>query len=254
MGRSGEVGWRSLVTPIDRSRLRIALNRMTVDAEMRPAVIRSCLICDDHALVREALAGAVRLALPHVRISQADDFGEAWAQAASGHGMILCDLVMPGAEPYQGVDRLMSIAPEARVIVVTGARDDGMLIRLLQRGVAGFVPKAANTAVVEAALRLVIAGGRYLPERLFDIAAGDDVSASLATLPAPLPEGSAERLTERQLEVLRLVASGQSNKQIARALDLAPSTVKSHVSEIFGRLGATNRVEAFAKAQKLNLI
>jgi DNA-binding NarL/FixJ family response regulator len=127
------------------------------------------------------------------------------------------------------------------------------LLNLLKLGVSGFSPKTASGAIVEAALRLIHAGGRYLPPRLAEIAASRiDSGATVAVRDEATLTG--ERLTERQIDVLRLVASGLSNKEIARALSLAPSTVKTHVSNIQTYLGAANRTDASIRARALNLI
>jgi two-component system nitrate/nitrite response regulator NarL len=207
------------------------------------------LICDDHALVREALAGTVAMGWPGARVEVAGDFPTAWAKAALGHDLILCDLVMPGAAPLAGIDGLIRAAPAVPVLVVTGTEDYTLLLDLLHRGVAGFAPKSASGAIIEAAMRLILAGGRYLPPRLADIATSrietvqrDDVTPLTA------------RLTDRQMDVLHLIAKGQSNKEIARALDLSPSTVKSHISHVLTCLGAANRTEAAIKARLLDLV
>ncbi|NBZ88166.1 response regulator transcription factor [Stagnihabitans tardus] len=207
------------------------------------------LICDDHALVREALGGTVSMGWPGAVVDLAGDFPTAWAKAALGHDLILCDLVMPGAAPLAGIDGLIRAAPGVPVLVVTGTEDDALLLDLLARGVAGFAPKSASGAIIEAAMRLILAGGRYLPPRLADIATSrsqtlqrDDVAQLTA------------RLTDRQMDVLHLIAKGQSNKEIARALDLSPSTVKSHISHVLTCLGAANRTEAAIKARLLDLV
>ena len=172
---------------------------------------------------------------------------------SDGHDLILADLMMPGAGPLAGIDGIMRAAPETPVLVVTGTEDDGLLLDLLDRGVAGFAPKTASGSIVEAAMRLILAGGRYLPPRLADIAAARIASGHVMPIQ---DEGArlADRLTERQKDVLRLIAQGQSNKDIARVLALAPSTVKTHMTQILLTLAAANRTEAAMKAQMLNLL
>ena len=215
--------------------------------------MQSCLIADDHALVREAIAGTIRMGWPGVAIIEAGDFASARDRAAGGPDIIICDLVMPGAAPVAGVASIMAAAPGTPVLVVTGTHDDALLVDLLDMGVAGFAPKTSSGAIIEAAIRLILAGGRYLPPRVADIAAariGD------GTAPGPGQRGIAvaERLTERQLDVLRLVARGQSNKEIGRSLSLAPSTVKTHLAHILSVLGAANRTDASVRARELDLV
>ncbi|HEY2658378.1 MAG TPA: response regulator transcription factor [Caulobacteraceae bacterium] len=215
--------------------------------------MKTCLVCDDHVLVREALAGAVRLAWPQAQITEVGDFPSAWAEAAKGHALCIADLMMPGAGPLAGIDGIMQAAPGMPVLIVTGTEDDALLLDLLDRGVAGFAPKTASSAIIEAALRLIAVGGRYLPQRLADIAA-----SRIDTGGTPPQRDAAamlcERLTDRQLDVLRLVAEGRSNKEIARTLDLAPSTVKTHLAHVLDCLNASNRTEASVKARMLNLL
>jgi len=215
--------------------------------------MRTCLIADDHALVREALAGTVRLGWPDVEVSEAGDFTTAWKLAAASPDLCIADLAMPGASPIAGIAGLIAAAPCAKVLVVTGTQDDALLVDLLDMGVAGFAPKTSNGALIEAAIRLILAGGRYLPPRVAEIAGSrlpvdDDTPASSRRTTV------AERLTDRQLQVLRLVALGRSNKEIGRALTLAPSTVKTHVTQLLIALGCTNRTEAAARARLLDLI
>ena len=211
--------------------------------------MKTCLICDDHEMMREALASAVSRLAPGVRITQAVDFPSAWAAvAAERPDMILSDLVMPGAGPVEGVRRLVEAAPGSPVLVVTGNEDDEVLLALLQIGVAGFAPKSSKSAVIKAAISLVMAGGRYLPPRLFDLAMrGAETGASFQAPPTA-------RLTERQVEVLRRIAEGQSNKEIARDLVLSPATIKAHAAAAIAALGAVNRTEAVLRARGVGII
>jgi two-component system, NarL family, nitrate/nitrite response regulator NarL len=215
--------------------------------------MKSCLICDDHALVRDALAGMVKMGWPGTTILLADDFPAAWTFAAQAPDFILCDLVMPGAAPLAGIDGILRVAPDTPLLVVTGTEDDALLLDLLDRGVAGFAPKSAGGQIIEAAIRLILAGGRYLPTRLADIAAARIATGTIL----PLRDDAArlsERLTARQLDVLRLMVKGRPNKEIARALGMAPSTVKGHLSQILACLGADNRTDAAIKARLLGVV
>jgi DNA-binding NarL/FixJ family response regulator len=211
--------------------------------------MRTCLICDDHAMMREALAGAVAIGWPEATVIQAADFPSAWAAAAAKPDLILSDLVMPGASPVEGVRRLRDAAPGAPILVITGNEEDAVLLALLDLGIAGFAPKTSKSAIIEAAIRLVLAGGRYLPPRIAELAAGQRGASEALRSYAAGP-----RLTERQTDVLKLIATGQSNKEIARDLDLSPATIKAHAAAAIAALGAVNRTEAVIKARGLGLI
>ena len=211
--------------------------------------MKTCLICDDHAMMREAMAGAVAIGWPDARVTQAADFPQAWASAAQAPpDLIISDLVMPGASPVEGVGRLQAAAPGTPILVVTGNEDDAVLLALFELGVAGFAPKTSKSAVIEAAIRLVLAGGRYLPPRMAELAAGRSAPGEAA------PGLAGPRLTDRQTDVLKLIATGQSNKEIARELDLSPATIKAHTAAAIAALGAVNRTDAVVKARGLGLI
>jgi DNA-binding NarL/FixJ family response regulator len=211
--------------------------------------MKSCLICDDHAMMRDALAGAVALGWPQANVVQAVDFPSAWAAAAERPDLIISDLVMPGATPLEGVRRLKAAAPASPILVVTGNEEDALLIDLFELGIAGFAPKTSKSAIIEAAIRLILAGGRYLPPRIAELA---------SRRPGPeagrAPRVVTARLTDRQVDVLKLTAQGRSNKEIARDLDLSPATIKAHMAAAIAVLGAANRTEAVVKAQGMGLI
>ncbi len=216
--------------------------------------MKSCLICDDHVLVREALAGTVRIGWPEATVDVAGDFPVAWAMAeAKAYDLIICDLIMPGSGPLAGIDGVVRAAPDTSLLVVTGTEDDALLLDLLDRGVAGFAPKSASGSIIEAAIRLILAGGRYLPPRLAEIASARIDDGSVPAIRDDVAR-LAERLTDRQMDVLRLMAKGYSNKEIARELQLAPSTVKTHLSQLLTHLGASNRTDASIKARMLDLV
>lgn len=206
--------------------------------------MQSCLICDDHALMREALAGAIAMHWPAAAVTVAGDFPAAWSAAAAQPDFILCDLNMPGSAPLPGVQAIAAAAPRARLLVITADVDDALLHQLFLAGVAGLVPKASSGAILEAAIRLVLAGGRYLPPRII---------AMLSTLPSPAHD-HALRLTDRQTEVLARIADGASNKEIARMLALSPATVKAHIAALVAVLGVANRMEATARGRALGYL
>lgn len=196
-------------------------------------------------MLREALAGAVALGWPEAAITQCGDFPAAWAAAETRPDLILCDLVMPGASPIEGIRRLRASAPATPILVVTGTEEDALLTALFDLGVAGFAPKTSKSALIDAAIRVVLAGGRYLPPRFLELKGGG------ISVPPP---AAGVRLTGRQVDVLKLIAVGQSNKEIARDLDLSPATIKAHTAAALAALGATNRAEAVFKAREAGLI
>ena len=205
---------------------------------------RRVLICDDHPMVRQSLAATVRRLWPDAELLEAPDFPTAWALAPRGAELILADLGMPGAAPVEGVRELLAQAPGARCLVITGSDEDAAAADLAAVGVDGIVRKTATPAMIEAAMALVAAGGRYMPAHIMAVP---------VRRPAAAPR-AAVTLTERQRGVLQLMAEGKSNKEIGRDLGIAPDTVKSHVSQVFALLGAVNRADACMKGKSLGVI
>ena len=212
--------------------------------------MRRCLIADDHPLVRAALAAAIAISWPETEIIEAADFPSAWTLAAAGADLCLVDLAMPGAGPVEGVTALRAAAPATPILVITGSCDDATMVELIGRGVAGVAPKSLTVEVMTAAINLVLAGGRYLPPRLADLQIPTSLEAPLR-LP---PQTAVGPLSPRNLEVVRLMAKGLSNKDIARTLNISPATVKTHVAQVIALIGATNRTDASMRAQRLGLV
>lgn len=210
--------------------------------------MKSSLICDDHAMMREAMAGLVGVAWPEATITRAADFPSAWAAVHNAPDICICDLVMPGASPLEGIRGLRERAPDMPILVVTGSEEDELLLALFEMGIAGFVPKTARSAVIEAAITLVMAGERFIPARVLELVG--DSSGHDAHTPSP----AAATLSMRQIAVLKFIAEGQSNKEVARSLALSPSTVKAHIAAAMAVLGAANRTEAVMLAKQIGAI
>lgn len=209
------------------------------------------MICDDHSLLRDALSMTLTTAYPEAEILQASDFIQAWTLSECLPDLVVCDLGMPGSGGSEGIARLLEITPKSRLIVLTGQEDDHTLLEVLALGVHGFVTKSTESSVIEAAVRLVMAGGTYLPHRMLELSVR---AASTAPAKTETVTTDLGRLSQRQLEVLGHLVMGQSNKEIARNLEISPATVKSHVAHIIACLGATNRTEAALKARELGLL
>ncbi|MDE2446058.1 MAG: response regulator transcription factor [Alphaproteobacteria bacterium] len=203
---------------------------------------RSFLVCDDHALVRQALAMTLQRACPDCRISDCASFSEAWELAkAASHDLCICDLSMPGADAISGLARLKAIAPDLAIIAITGSSNEATLQGVIALGIQGLVSKAQSAETIEQAIVIVLEGGVFIPV--------DTLQFAITVKPGPqdwLCKKSSS-LTQHQMRVLQLIAQGHSNKEIARQLDVLPSTIKFHVDGILERLAAKNRVEAIGK-------
>jgi DNA-binding NarL/FixJ family response regulator len=204
------------------------------------------LICDDHPVFREGLRDA--LAELGAEILEAADGAGALAQVAADPAieLVLLDLALPHADGWSAFHALRDRHPSVSVVIVSASDDPADMRRALDAGAAGFVPKSSSLGVLRGALRLVLAGGVYVP------------TAAL-TSPPPPPGGAARRraraeaLTPRQLEVLVLLSRGLTNREIAGTLGIAEGTVKTHVRTLFEALDVSNRTEATLVMGELGL-
>jgi len=194
-------------------------------------------LVDDHPIMRAALAGALsELGTPSF-VEASDAQGAlALLDAHPDLDLLLVDLRMPGANGLDTIRELRARAPQVPLIVVSAEEDPAQVSALLGLGVSGYVPKSDPPAVIVSAVRLVLAGGTYVPPRL--LVAGAKV------------EGGLSELTPRQVEVLRLLAQGLPNKSIANTLGVSEGTVKVHLIAVFRALNVRNRTAAVLAAQR----
>lgn len=211
------------------------------------------LLIDDHFLIRAAISDTLRSVAPNAIIVEASNAAQAEQLVAIEAGLELAvlDLSLPDSSGLSLLERLRRAYPALPVLVLSAETGQEAILRALGLGAVGFIPKSASQSVMEHALRLVLAGGTYVPpEAIARIAGGGPAGNALS------PPGRPNlALTSRQLDVLALMVQGRSNKWIGRALDLAEPTVKHHVTAILKALNATNRTEAAlaAAAMKLTL-
>ncbi len=189
-------------------------------------------------------------------VTLASGFREALGALRGGAATDLCivDYHIPGEDSAAGLAQLRQAIGAGKLLVFSGSQSDEDLRIALASGADGFLPKSSPPEVIEAAVRLVLAGGRYIPRRVEELAFA---AAPGGAAPAPPAEPAAARpgpLTERQATVLELLATGLSNKEIARELGIAPATVKAHIAQISALLHARNRTEAVAHARRAGLI
>jgi DNA-binding NarL/FixJ family response regulator len=203
-------------------------------------------IADDHPIMRTALRSALQALGPQTRFVEASDAASALALIGNEPDLdlLLLDLNMPGMSGLDAVRAVRASAPQLPLAVISAEQQAGIADALLQLGVAGFIPKSDPPEVIVSAVRLVLAGGVYVPPHLLN---GRAVSG-----PTAAPAGAeAANLTVRQRDVLRLLAQGMSNKVIARELGVSEGTVKVHLLAVFRALDVRNRTAAVLAAQRL---
>jgi DNA-binding NarL/FixJ family response regulator len=211
---------------------------------------------DDHVLIREALRGVLRELKSGATVLEAADCKEAmlFIKEHADIGLVLLDLNLPDRDGFSVLAELREQYPAISVVVLSAQQDRGSVVKALELGALGFIPKSAQRAVMLTALELVFAGGIYIPPEI--LSRGQALpppqaatKPSVAGMPRVLPSNI--ELTERQLEVLNLMMQGKSNKAICRVLGLAEQTVKNHITAILNALGVTNRTEAVIAVIKL---
>jgi DNA-binding NarL/FixJ family response regulator len=211
------------------------------------------LVVDDHPLILEALKQVLRDLHPDIEVLEARD-GQQAAEQTAAHAdlsLILLDLTLPNVHGLELLAGLRRDFPDIPVVVLSATEDRDTVLRAINDGAMGFIPKTSRTEVLVAALRLVFSGGVYLPPSVF---AGPVHAASEPRTLAPASRSPKEvGLTERQAQVLALLVQGKSNKLICRALDLAEGTVKIHVTAILRALNVSNRTQALVAVSRLGL-
>ena len=211
------------------------------------------LVVDDHPLFREGMRNILDALGTDVQVTEARDFGEALSALHPGadFDLILLDLRIPGMEDSSGIKQLRDRAPDVPVVVISALEDRRVVADAFQHGAIGYIPKTSNSEVMVNALKLVLAGGKYLPPLM---AGAYDTGLGTRTEDVAKEASDTPRLTRRQRDVLALIGHGKSNKEIADALGLAEGTVKIHVTAILKALKASNRTQAAIAAANMGLV
>jgi DNA-binding NarL/FixJ family response regulator len=227
------------------------LAALETDAQSADDPGMKLLIVDDHAVVREGLAAVLRQAEEATLVLQAEGSlaGLDLAEKHADLDAIFLDLKMPGLGGMAAIQEFGRRRPDVPVIVLSSSEDTRDVQNALAAGALGYVPKSANRQTLLTALKLVLSGEVYLPPLLLaQIRAGASLRGH-----EPRTRGVAG-LTDRQREVLRLIAEGRSNKDIGNTLGLSEKTVKAHVTAIFRTLDVVNRTQAAGEARKAGLL
>ena len=212
------------------------------------------LLVDDHALFRSGLMLLLAARFPDVVMREAEGLTPALAHLAAEPDieLVLLDLGLRDSQGLPTLRQLRAVSDERTIVVLSASDDVDTVIAALNEGAAGFIPKTARGKAVEQALRVVLDGGIYLPPIVYSAV------APLPELEQTDEERTAEMidrlgLSPRQVDVLRLLTAGQSNKVICRELDVAESTIKTHLLGLFRKLGVNSRTEAVVAAARIGL-
>jgi DNA-binding NarL/FixJ family response regulator len=200
------------------------------------------LLVDDHTLFREGLRRLLTEIGPAVAIHEAASLEAAFAECRkTSFQMVLLDLFLEESNGLDTLDAFRIGAPKVPVTVLSGEQDIKHIRAAIDHGSLGFIPKSHTSDQMIAALRIVLAGGIYLPPNVLN---APTKSSELVRDDAASVASAYLRLSSRQKQVATLLLKGATNKEIARDLGLSEGTVKAHTSAIFQVLGAKNRAEA----------
>lgn len=206
------------------------------------------LVVDDHTLFRRGLMALLASQPSLVVVGEAADAGEALRCATELQpDVILLDHHLPGVSGVDVLQALQQAAPSARVLMLTISEDADTLARALQLGAHGYLLKTVDSDMLVTAIERALRGRSTVSPEMTDklVSAFQALQGSAAEVAAPPPPADPlSQLSPREREILHEITAGASNKEIARALDIAETTVKLHVHHILRKLGLTSRVQA----------
>jgi DNA-binding NarL/FixJ family response regulator len=195
----------------------------------------TALLVDDHPLFRDGFASMLKHHRPDWRLRTASSAAEALDSVADGHpDLAIIDIQLPDSDGFGAARAIAERAPLVSRVMISGREDGAARLRSRDCGASGLISKA------------------WAPERIIEML--EQVLAGGSAFEAPAACGAADAITTRQLEVLSLLADGHSNKVIERRMNIAPRTVRAHLTEIFHLLEVDGRVQAILKARQMGLI
>ncbi len=211
------------------------------------------LLVDDHALFRDGMRYVLQQLGDSITILQAGNFldGVTLASEHPDLDLALLDLNMPGSEGTVSVQFFHGRFPHIPVVVVSGEEGRGIMEKVMHHGAMGFISKNSSAQTMLSALNMVLDGGVYIPPQLLQQyhASADEAQPRDRRI-----RRNEQGLSDRQVEVLKLIVAGLSNKEIAGCLALAEGTVKIHVASVFHALGVNSRLDAAKMAKTMNLL
>ena len=201
------------------------------------------LIIDDHSLYRDGLRFNLALMMPEAQIFDAENMTQAVEKLKQNNdiNLVLANWDMPDIRWKDGIKTIKENSKNSQIGVIASSSEHSDIKKILNMGLCCFLPKNIDAKVLNSALGLVLNGGTYFPPTLLK-QQSNDVSSNN------------KHLTNRQLEVLKYLAQGLSNKQIAYQMNVSEATVKLHINALLRAVGATNRTQAVIKAQQMGIV
>lgn len=209
------------------------------------------MIVDDHPLIREGLSKVLELEDGIAVVGDAGDGEEALAKIAElKPDVILLDINMPNMTGIEATAKIGEVAPKTKVIILTIHDDDGYVMQTMKNGASGYLLKDVEPRNLVDAIRVVSKGGSYIHPTIAAKLMGE-ISRLANSKNQPEP---ADSLTKREIEVLKCLARGCSNREIAETLFISEKTVKNHISNIFHKLEVNDRTQALIVALKSGVV
>ena len=202
------------------------------------------LLIDDHALFRDGLLLVLEDLDSNIETFEAGSYESAKhiIQNETDIDLVLLDLGLPGISYLDALQAIRLALPETLIVVLSGTEDHKTVESSLQHGAQGYIPKSSPAKIILNALQLVISGGTYIPAQILKKRSAPDI--------APENKNTEHSLTPRQYDVLKQLATGKSNKEIASVLILTESTVRAHVAAILKSFNVSNRTHAVQYAMQ----
>ncbi len=209
------------------------------------------LIVDDHPLIRQGLSKVLELEDGIAVIGEAPNGGEALELARKlKPDVVLMDVNMPGMGGIEATARIRGDMPNTKVLILTIHDDDGYVMQTMRGGAAGYLLKDVEPRNLVDAIKIVHKGGSYIHPTIAAKLMGEINRLSTGGK----PPNAVQALTRREVDVLRCLARGCSNRDIANELFISEKTVKNHISSIFHKLNVSDRTQALIKGLKMNLV
>lgn len=225
------------------------------------------LIADDHELFLKGLEFILSQNIQNVEITPAQSYTEIFSilKTKTDFDLIITDLAMPGANWLTAIQTIHNTVPDTPIIIISAVFNKELLEQTLDIGVSGYIPKTSSNNLIASAINLVLAGGMYIPHELLYSQKDEQVSQEqqkeyikplkdLDKITQTETDKGAKNLTERQIDIVKCIAEGLSNKQIAYKLNLTEGTVKVHITIILKLLNVKNRTSAVIEAAKRGYI
>lgn len=209
------------------------------------------IIVDDHKLFREGIKALLAVTDDIEIVGEAEDGATALKRIGELEpDVVLMDINMPGLNGIRATEQILTQRPQTRIIMLTMLEDDASIFHAMRAGARGYLLKGAEPEEVLSVIRAVAEGqalfGPAIATRLMQYF--KELSAKPAVSDSPFPE-----LTDRELELLRLIAQGLNNQEIAQKLVLSPKTVRNHITNIFSKLQVADRAQAIVRAREAGL-